>query len=141
FLELAPHIDYVSNTDAERPTYPVGMSVEVFNRPSLDRAHREARKNYQREHVTPYLLENSGLFRLQRVSSPINLSHHRWTVDHPEDFELVKRVIEALDRPAKVFHMEDVLAFLEDHPEVVALNRHIRPNEGFVKSVREEPAL
>ena len=51
-----------------------------------------------------------------------NLSHHRWTVDTPEDFELVSRLLKTL-KPH--FTLQDVLAVLDEHPDWCAINAHV----------------
>ena len=45
--------DYVSNTI--NPTFPEGIDVEVFSFSALSRAEHEAKKESEREHVTPYI--------------------------------------------------------------------------------------
>ena len=136
YLDLFPNVDYVSN--ALRPTYPDGLDLEVFSLEFLTTLHRLADKPYQREHVCTYMLENRHLFRCENVEHYVNLSHHRWTVDYAEDFELVRRIIEALYPTKPLFLMEDVLGLLSAHPELVEMNRHIQQNEGFIRSLENQ---
>jgi spore coat polysaccharide biosynthesis protein SpsF len=81
--------DYVSNMLP--PTWPYGMAVEVFSASALTQAHAEATQAAEREHVTPFLYWHPERYRLRNVASPVDLSHHRWTVDTPEDYALVSR--------------------------------------------------
>jgi spore coat polysaccharide biosynthesis protein SpsF len=121
-LEARPAPDYTSNVLPPR-TYPLGLDVEVMTRAALERAGREDRNPAWREHVTPYLYRHPEAFRLLRVAHDVDLSHHRWTVDTPQDFELVRRVYEALrDEP---FEWTDVLALLARHPDWNDLNRGV----------------
>jgi spore coat polysaccharide biosynthesis protein SpsF len=53
----------------------------------------------------------------------VDLSGHRWTIDTPEDYELVRLVYEALGRDDFGWH--DALAVVEAHPEWLALNRGV----------------
>lgn len=133
YVDLLPDVDYVSNTLP--PTYPDGLDVEVFSVEFLATMHRLSDKPYQREHVCTYMLENRHLFRCQNVEHGVTLAHHRWTVDNEEDFEMIRRIIEALAPAKPLFLMEDVLAFLATYPEVAEGNRHIRRNEGFIRSL------
>lgn len=55
-----------------------------------------------------------------------NHSHHRWTVDTPEDFELVRRITEALYPVKPEFDTQDILALLKRHPEWAEINAHVR---------------
>lgn len=112
--------DYVSNM--LETTYPYGMAVEVFSAQALREAHREAKDPAEREHVTPFIYRHPERYRLRSLTMAPNLSHHRWTVDTPEDFELVSRLLKTL-KPH--FTLQDVLAVLDDHPDWCAINAHV----------------
>lgn len=112
--------DYVSNM--LETTYPYGMAVEVFSAQALREAHREAKDPAEREHVTPFIYRHPERYRLKSLTMAPNLSHHRWTVDTPEDFELVSRLLKTL-KPH--FTLQDVLAVLDEHPDWCAINAHV----------------
>lgn len=116
--------DYVSNMLP--PTWPYGMAVEVFSAAALAQAHAEATQAAEREHVTPFLYWHQERYRLRNVASPVDLSHHRWTVDTPEDYALVSRLFEHLMPTRPTFTQADVLALLEQHPDWIGINQHIR---------------
>lgn len=115
--------DYVSNM--LEPTWPYGMAVEAFSARCLAEAQAEARDDAEREHVTPFIYWHPQRYRLKSITMAPDLSHHRWTVDTPEDFELVRRIIETLYPRKPAFQMADVLALLTDHPDWVEINRHV----------------
>ena len=48
---LSSDADYASNVI--KRTFPRGLDTEVFNFEVLEKAHKEAKERYQREHVTP----------------------------------------------------------------------------------------
>lgn len=112
--------DFVSNM--LETTYPYGMAVEVFSAQALREAHREAKDPAEREHVTPFIYRHPERYRLRSLTMAPNLSHHRWTVDTPEDFELVSRLLKTL-KPH--FTLQDVLAVLDKHPDWCAINAHV----------------
>jgi spore coat polysaccharide biosynthesis protein SpsF len=116
-------VDYFSNT-LER-TYPLGLGAEIFTMDALSRAHSETTKEYEREHVTPYFYQHPELFALHSFTSPVDISRYRWTLDTPEDFRMIQAVYRALYRPGETMTTEQVVAFLDSHPDVVALNAHI----------------
>lgn len=132
FLDLAPDVDYVSNT--VEPTWPDGLDVEVFSREALDRAWHEASLQSEREHVTPYIYKHPERFRIDQVKHNENLSDLRWTVDYPEDLTFVRSIYERLDR-GKIFGMEEILGLLKSHPELRGLNKGFQRNEGYLKSL------
>ena len=115
--------DYVSNT-LER-TYPRGMDTEVFPVKVLNEAFAEATAQPDREHVTPYIYRHPRRYRLANVAYSEDLSHHRWTVDTSEDFELIKRIITALYPANPRFTLQDCQNWLKEHPEWEKINAHI----------------
>jgi spore coat polysaccharide biosynthesis protein SpsF len=114
--------DYASNS-LEPRTFPRGLDVEVVARAALERAWREDDDVGLREHVTPYIYSHPDRFRLVGVTSPNDLSGHRWCVDVPEDYALVGRIYDALGRDD--FGWRDALAIVEAHPDWSELNSHV----------------
>jgi spore coat polysaccharide biosynthesis protein SpsF len=110
---------YLSNT-LER-SYPRGFDFEVFSATALLNADRDARSPAEREHVTPYLYSGRQPTRALRRAS--DASHYRVTLDTPDDFELIRRLIE--DHGAADLDAEQIIAVLDAHPELAALNAHV----------------
>ena len=125
--------DYVSNMLP--PTWPYGMAVEVFSATALAQAHAEATQVAEREHVTPFIYWHPERYRLRNVASPVDLCHPRWTVDTPEDYQLVKRLFEALLPTHPRFTLNDILSILDLHPHWSSLNQHVQQKQvGTVES-------
>lgn len=119
-VHFANGADYTAN-GVER-TYPDGLDVEVMTSSVLARAAREANDPFQREHVTPYICRNPEIFSLDALRYPRDLSGLRWTVDTPADFAFVERVFAKLLPRDPFFGWRDVLALVEAHPEIAAIN-------------------
>jgi glutamate-1-semialdehyde aminotransferase/spore coat polysaccharide biosynthesis protein SpsF (cytidylyltransferase family) len=128
------NFDYCSNT--LHPTYPDGMDVEVMKFSALERAWKEAQMSSEKEHVTPYIWNNSSyfnksLFRSFNYSNATDYSSYRLTVDEPSDFSLIEKLIKAVgDDKAWL----EYVSYLRTHPELTALNSSIKRNEGMIKS-------
>src|SRR6056297_1611933 len=118
--------DYVSNTMPA--TFPDGLDTEVFTFAALKRAAEEATRDADREHVTPYI-HSSGKFQCLNVTAGSDYSQRRWTVDEPEDFEVVQAIFEHFEQRTD-FGWKDVLALESSSPEYFAANRHLTRNEG-----------
>jgi spore coat polysaccharide biosynthesis protein SpsF len=114
--------DYASNT-LEPRTWPRGLDVEAMTMDALERTAREDHDPASREHATPFIYRHPGRFSLTRVPLPVDLSTHRWTVDTPEDYELVRRIYDALGRDD--FTWRAALETVERHPDWSDLNRHV----------------
>lgn len=119
-FQAAPGLDYLSNVQARR--FPRGLDAEIFTFTALTRAHREATRQHEREHVTPYFYHHSERFRLHSFVGPEDWSAHRWTVDTPEDWQFVEAVYAALGAD---FTTADVLKLLKARPELAKLNAHV----------------
>jgi spore coat polysaccharide biosynthesis protein SpsF len=124
YLDNKEKVDYVSNT-LER-TYPRGMDVEVFSFKALETAWQKAKKQHQREHVTPYIYENSDTFNLSCIKNEKDLSPLRLTVDEEKDLELVKEIYKRLDRKGSIFYLKDIVKLLAKHPELKLMNEEVK---------------
>jgi spore coat polysaccharide biosynthesis protein SpsF len=119
-----PSCDYASNILGRR-TYPRGLDTEVFTFAALERARNEAVQPREREHVTPYIYGHPEIFGLKGVQNDEDLSRHRWTVDTPEDFALVRALLEGLYPFDKNFTLNDAARFMDSHPALFTLNCHV----------------
>lgn len=129
--------DYVSNFSP--PSFPDGLDAEVFSFAALDRAWREAVLPSEREHVTPYIRNHPELFRVGSYRQEVDLSALRWTLDNPEDYQLLSKLIAGLGAKVEgAVHLADVMEVLTGHPELSTLNSHIARNEGMKKSLEED---
>lgn len=118
-----------------------GLDLEIMKYLALEKAWKEANHSFEREHVTQYIIRHPEIFKLQNFESPIGyFGNHRWTVDEPEDFELVKSIYEyfSTSNVGMDFGYEDILNYLNEHPEVAEINKKFTRNEGLEKSIRED---
>jgi spore coat polysaccharide biosynthesis protein SpsF len=115
--------DYASNINPRR-TFPRGLDVEAFTFAALSTAWREDRDPSGREHVTPFLYRHPERFRIALVESDRpEAASHRWSVDTPEDYELLQRIYAHFG--SKDFGWLDVLELLKQHPDWTEINRHV----------------
>lgn len=122
FLELDDPDAHVSNV-IER-TYPRGFDFEVFSVAALLDADVNATDPADREHVTPYLYANrSGRATLHAIRRGADASGYRVTLDTPEDFEIIRRLIE--DHRAHELSAEGIIRLLDENPALVEINAHI----------------
>ncbi len=116
------HADYASNALVR--TYPRGLDTEVMTVRALERAWRESTKPYQREHVTPYIYENPSQFKLHGIENDVDCSQHRWTLDTPEDLQLLRAIYERFGGRDD-FSWRQVLEVVQDDPSLANINRHV----------------
>ena len=118
-----PTLDYASNT-LER-TYPRGLDVEVLTQATLETAAREATEPEDREHVTRFVWRQPERFHLGSVTDDDDHSDLRWTVDTPEDLEVVRAVYRDLVHREPTFGYQAVLRHAATFPAIHALNRDV----------------
>ncbi len=121
FREAQP--DYAANV-LER-TWPRGLDVDIYSARVIEAIHRDAAAGAEREHLDLHVLGNPARFSALSVRGSRDYSTKRWTVDTPEDMELVRRVYAELYARLGVFGWRDVLTLLRTNPEWETINRDV----------------
>lgn len=123
---VASGVDFTSNLHP--PSWPDGNDVEVMDVAALERAWYEARKDFEREHTTPWLWNANANIRCQNIEREDGrrlATTHRWTIDYPEDYMFVRAVYECLMAKNPYFNCDDILELIEERPEIAAMNAHL----------------
>lgn len=132
----AGHIIDKENTGSN---YPDGLDTEVFSFKALEKTWKEARLPSESEHVTSYIWGHPELFKIKEIKKMgKDLSHLRWTVDESKDLKFIREVYSRLYKKNNVFYTKDILELLKEHPQLSAINSHIKKNEGYYKSLRRD---
>lgn len=118
--------------------FPDGLDCTVFAFSALERAWREARLQSEREHVGPYIEKHPELFKSGGLQKFTGLSHHRWTLDEPRDYEFLQAIFAHLYRERTPFLASEVLSLLEEEPVLMGINSNIIRNEGYLKSLMKD---
>ena len=128
---LNGNYDYVSSAYA----FPDGFDVEVFSFNALENAWENAKLPSEREHVTPYIQKNE---KIKKKTAYPNKKYplYRCSLDHLEDYEFIKKVYEGIGR--EMFYIDDVVSYIKNHTELLKINQHIRINESYLKSLKED---
>lgn len=139
FLKSKGKFDYISNTII--PTYPEGLDIEIFSFKALEKAWRESKKLFEREHITPYIWRHPEKFNLKNISLKKDLSYLRWTIDYPQDLQFAREIYKRLYAKKPIFLMKDILDVLEKEPYLQKINQGIVRNEGLLKSLSKEKTI
>ncbi len=116
--------DFVSNLHPA--TYPDGNDVEIFSFESLECAWKDATKDYEREHTTPFIWEHQDVFSVGNVTWETGYDYsstHRWTIDFPEDYEFIRKVYDELYSTNPAFSLNDILTLLKQKQEIAEINQ------------------
>lgn len=128
------NVDYATNTLP--PTYPDGLDVEVLSFRALEQAYYEAKAPNEREHVTPYI-RYSGKFKIYNRVNDVDYSDKRWTVDEPEDFEVVRNIFDHF-HPDIFFSWERIIEAEKVKSSLFEKNKGITRNEGALLTNNEK---
>lgn len=122
---LSGDFDYASN--ANPPTYPDGLDVEVFSFASFEASILADWSSYSVEHVTPPL--RSRRFRQLNVDNQHDYSHLRWTVDNPQDLAVIRNIFSHFNKRID-FGWREVLHLYESKPDLFKDNSMEIRNRG-----------
>lgn len=129
--------DYGSNIIDE--TFPDGQDVEVFKFSALENAWENAIKSSDREHVTPFIRNNSflkkgNIFSALSYRNDIDYSKVRMTIDMQCDFELIRIIIGVLGiNKSWLEYTEYIIS-----NKLLEINGKINRNEGYYKSLKND---
>ncbi len=124
FLAAEPPLDFAANRMPGDRTVPIGLDTEICTRAALERAWAEAQQPHEREHVMPHFYEHPHDFNILHMRHEPDYGHYRWTVDTPEDLELLRQVVAHFDDDT--FSWMDVLELFEQQPELAELNAGVQ---------------
>ncbi len=129
---LRAGVDFAANRlpPPWKRTYPIGLDTEVVTFAALERAWIEAKEPHEREHVMPYFYDLDGRFRILVVGNDADYGALRWTVDTPQDLELLRQIYAHFEGRDD-FGWLDVLALMQSNPQLGAINANVRHKMGF----------
>lgn len=119
-----PSVDYYSNS--LKRTYPRGFDIEMFKYEVLKEAYENAREDYQREHVTPYILENRDLrYNIRNKADREDYSGLRLTLDTMEDYQLITAVYARNNNDILSTDYGFIKQLYKNERSLFDLNRHV----------------
>jgi len=127
---IQEEVDFAANRlpPPWKRTFPIGLDTEVCTYAALERAWKEAKEPFEREHVMPYFYDVDGRFRILVVDHEPDYGSLRWTVDTPEDLKLVRNVFEYF--PGREdFNWYEIIELFEQKPELALINAVVKAKQ------------
>jgi len=126
--QLVDDVDYVYTGHDGR--VPRGFDVEAVRRSALRSAAVEAVDPVEREHVTPFVARRPERFPAVPLAVPAWASRpeFRLTLDEADDLALLRAVVDGMGVEPRTLDGGALIEFLDAHPDVVGLNRHVEHN-------------
>ena len=119
-------VDYASNTNP--PSFPDGLDIEIFKFNLLKKAYFNAKTNHEKEHVTPYIVNNNKFKKFNLLNS-YDASDVRLTLDEEIDFTLIENVIKKFKNNL-YFNLKSILNLQKTNKNIFSMNKHLIRNEG-----------
>jgi len=106
--------------------FPRGLDAEILTFNALEKSMRESTTDFEKEHVTQYILQHSEMFKIGLLKNwelcdPMD-SNYRLTLDTEADWELIKEIYRNLYQKNEMFYWPDVKALLKQQPMLAEIN-------------------
>ena len=82
----------------------------------------KAKKNFQREHVTPYIWDYPKKFKINNYENSSNYNYYkkiRLTLDYKEDYKLLKKIVE---KKGGFASRQEINSFLSNNKHLLKIN-------------------
>ena len=134
---LEAKVDYGTNVFKE--SFPDGQDIEVVSFAALETAWKEAVLKSDREHVTPFIRNNSEHKNGTRFTSfsfdwTESFNFVIMTVDQQEDFETIQTLI---DHCGLFRRWTEYTIFILENPQLFT-NQSVIRNEGYYNSLKKD---
>ncbi len=125
--------DFVGNELQE--TFPIGFDVHIYSFDALKKVERFDKNPLMREHAGYSIQSQPEKFKLGNFVSEGDMvwPELRLTLDTKEDYRLISAVYDELYRKNQDFSADDVVTFLKNHPDLVAINAKIQQKDPAIE--------
>ena len=131
-IQLKKNFDYSGNCfPYNKRTYPVGSDLEFFSLNFLKKISADKLSNYEKEHITPFLLKKK--FKTHLFKNRNNNSKLRYTLDHKEDLVVIKKIISYFKKNKIFGNTNQIIKFLKANRKIMELNSKHVTNYYFKK--------
>ncbi|MGD8326011.1 MAG: glycosyltransferase family protein [Sphingomonadales bacterium] len=125
-MHLREANSYSSNTQPK--SYPQGLEAEIMSRKTLAWVWENATQVSEREDVTSFIHNNPELLRIGNLQNQIDHSALRWTIVERNDLNFTREIYAELYPENPAFTTQDVLDYLNAHPEIGQITSETGPN-------------
>jgi spore coat polysaccharide biosynthesis protein SpsF len=126
--------DYIGCKGLPLGTAPHGLKLEALQKIVQMKAENDT------EVWGPYFTD-TGLFHVEylEVNGILKRPDLRMTLDYPEDLKFFKEIFSNLYKPGKLLHLQDIIKFLDNNPQIVAINK--KAHKSYLKFIKKSPPI
>ena len=105
--------------------WPYGAAAELIKVEALKKINASTDESFYREHTIPYFFDNPESFKIKKLNSPnqIRRPDYFFTVDFPEDLELVRKIFSKLLHIGDYFPFIKVIDLIDKNPHYLEINK------------------
>ena len=98
-------------TNVQHPSYPKGMSVEVFTFVALKLAKKLAHSSSDKEHVTKFFYRKKSLFKIKNFLRSTSARKYKFSLDKPSEIKRFRNLLFKLKQKKKDknFSLKDLI--------------------------------
>lgn len=100
---------------------PLGCNFEMFRASSVIKAHQSTKQDYDREHVTPYISQNTNNKEIYKFEFEKEIDSLRFTIDYPSDYAFMNLVYNMLGTK-KTPHIMELVSLVEKNSWLKEIN-------------------
>lgn len=128
-------LDFISNTVPPKSSYwPDGSDIEIFNFKSLKKANTNENSIHNREHVTFHFWKDessSSKFKSYQLKKKYNSSKLRYVLDYRDDFIVLKKIMEYLEKNQLFGTYKQVIDYLSKNKKIREINSKYSFGDGW----------
>lgn len=83
------------------PSFPKGLTLEIFNNKILNYTYKNASTNYDKEHVTPYMYRNFKIINSVNIKYK-SFNSQSYSIDTIDEYKTIKLFIESMKDSLKI---------------------------------------
>jgi spore coat polysaccharide biosynthesis protein SpsF len=129
---LKENADYTSTSLQHK--YSHGLDVEVMKFTALEKAYKEAKENFEKEHVTIFIYRSHpDLFKIHAIHAPEEYrdSSIRVTLDTKEDYTLLCAVYDYMYNKNPYFGVKEIFELFKAKPWLRNINNTVLQKKVF----------
>lgn len=102
----------------------IGQGVQIINASALRKVREYFPVSDFSEYMNAYIIYNPQLFKINEIDLPKEwIRDYRLTLDYPEDLEMIRATEAHFENQGKDYNLNDLFEYLDEHPEVVNINK------------------
>ena len=107
-------------TTNQTNTFPYGVVFEIFSFKALEEIEKKASSSSDREHVTQFFYSNKQKFKIYNLTSKIDASYIRCSIDTSNDLIFIRELIKKIQK--RPILLDDIISAITESPKLLDIN-------------------